>query len=249
MRSYLEVVLALIFHRFKTPSNLKSWALAYTKMQFSTFSVCYLKFVLGLDFGPQMAPKIESKSLQNPFGNEVEILVKLNDDFEPNLEANLGPKRPQNFQNNSKKSSKKRSKITLSKKHLAKTSKISKMTSTWAQKLPRESILIDFGIDFDRFLILFVLIVWSSFNESSLAGACTLKVPRWLSSLPKPITNDAKNSRVPHRWSRPSNHEVKRLYQGIRAMQKTLKSQKSCKVPLQPKRKKPGRCGGVARAS
>ena len=39
-----------------------------------------------------MAPKIESKSLQNPFGNEVEILVKLNVDFEPNLEANLGPK-------------------------------------------------------------------------------------------------------------------------------------------------------------
>ena len=101
MRSYLEVVLALIFHRFKTPSNLKNWALAYPKMQFSTFNVCYLKFVLGLDFGPQMAPKIESKSLQNPFGNEVEILVKLNVDFESNLEANLGPKRPQNFQNKS----------------------------------------------------------------------------------------------------------------------------------------------------
>ena len=80
-------------------------------MQFSTVNVCYLKFVLGLDFGPQMAPKIESKSLQNPFGNEVEILVKLNVDFEPNLEANLGPKRPQNFQNNSNKSLKNRSKM------------------------------------------------------------------------------------------------------------------------------------------
>ena len=100
MRSYLEVVLALIFHRFKTPSNLKNLALAYTKLRCPTFNVCYLRFVLGLDFGPQMAPKIESKSLQNPFGNEVEILVKLNVDFEPNLEANLGPKRHQIFQNN-----------------------------------------------------------------------------------------------------------------------------------------------------
>jgi len=32
-----------------------------------------------------MAPQIDPKRLQNPFGNELEILVKLNVDFEPNL--------------------------------------------------------------------------------------------------------------------------------------------------------------------
>ena len=100
MRSYLEVVFASIFHRFRTPWSIKNWAPVYTKHTFSLFYTSYLKFVFGLDFGAQKATKIEPKRLQNRFRNELEIWAKLNVDFEPNLVQlggqlglNLGPKR------------------------------------------------------------------------------------------------------------------------------------------------------------
>ena len=70
------------------------------RMQFLNFYTSYLKFVFGIDFRAQKAPKIEPKRLQNPFGNELEIWVKLDVDFEPTWRPTWAPSWHPKNQNN-----------------------------------------------------------------------------------------------------------------------------------------------------
>ena len=97
------MVLASIFLCFSTPRNIKNWAPASARIKFCSLDTLWLKFTFVPHFVPQKVSKIEPKKLQNPFKNQLNFSLKLNVDFEPNLEVNLGstwaPRGVQNDQN------------------------------------------------------------------------------------------------------------------------------------------------------